>query len=81
MSSKVDKRDMLKEYPFSYRESKEKVLVYFNNKMIMTVAGKNAAKLMAKLSSADDFQEQLILAKITGNFKHGNEKMGKSSPK
>lgn len=49
--------------------------------MIMTISGKNAGKLLSKLANADDFQEQLILAKITGNFKHGNEKMGKSSLK
>lgn len=29
---------------------------------------------MAKISGVNDIEAQLILAKATGNFKHGNEK-------
>jgi len=81
LANKIDQRDKLKDNPFSYRISKEKVLIDHNNKMIMVVSGKKAAKLMADLDCADEFEEQLALAKVTGNFKHGNERMGKSSKK
>jgi len=70
----VDKRGKLDDEPFDYRETADRrVLVYWNGKHIMTVKGEAAAKLLAKLADADEKDVQLALAKITGNFKHGNE--------
>ena len=66
----IDKHDMLKENPFSYREGKEKVFIYFRGREIMVLKGKNADKLLRKIEGAGDFDEQLALAKITGHFKH-----------
>ena len=81
LSQNIDKHDVLKESPFSYRVSKEKILIYYNDKNIMVVSGKRAAKLLPQLEDVDEFDEQLVLAKITGNFKRGNERMSKESKK
>lgn len=71
----LDERDRLKEEPFDYKETKAgKLMIYYNNKMIMTLGEKQAAKTLRKLKNADDFNIQLILAKVTGHFKHGNER-------
>ncbi len=43
----------------------------------MIVTGINSVKLQSKLLYKSDRQVQLILAKITGNFKHGNERSNK----
>lgn len=74
----VDKRNRLKEENFSYRVSKDnKVFISWHGKQIMILKGKQSDKFQSKILNADDFEIQLILAKITGNFKHGNEKVSK----
>ena len=71
----LDQRDKLKENPFDYQMTKaNKMMIFFENRMIMTVSEKKAIKLHAKLEVADEFNQQLILAKATGHFKHGNER-------
>lgn len=72
--SEVDKRGKLEAQPFDFQITKdERVLIYWDNRIIMTVKGQAAAKLIAKIDGADDATIQMALAKITGHFKHGNE--------
>lgn len=76
--SKTDMRDRLKELPFDYSVTKaRKVMITFKNKQIMTLNEKESEKLMRKLENKSEFDVQLYLAKVTGNFKHGNEKDNK----
>ena len=71
----IDKRDRLKEKPFSYKITKSnKTFIYFQNKRIMILNEKETKNFIYKINGKDDFQIQLVLAKITGNFKHGNER-------
>lgn len=71
----IDKRNILDEEPFEYRELKDnKVQIYWNNKPVMLIKGADAVKLLNKLKNSEGKQQQLILAKVTGNFKRGNEK-------
>ncbi|MEZ5009612.1 MAG: hypothetical protein R2753_15810 [Chitinophagales bacterium] len=73
--SSIDKRDKLIEDPFTYKNVKdEKVLIYRGGKLIMTLTKNKAIQLLSKLEGQDDFNVQLILAKITGHYKHGNER-------
>lgn len=73
--SEIDKRDRLRENPFSYRVTKaNKTLIYYKNRIIKTLNEKETKRLMDKINGVDDFEVQLSLAKITGNFKHGNER-------
>lgn len=74
----IDKNDQLSAHPFSYLESKEKVLIYRDGKMIKMLQGNKASALLSKLKGKSELEQQLALAKITGNYKRGNEKMGKS---
>ncbi len=66
----IDKRDLLQENPFSYREGKEKLFIQYKNREIMVLKGKNSQKLLSKIEGQDDFTVQLALAKVTGHFKH-----------
>lgn len=79
----VDKRGKLDEEFFSYQVTKdERVLLYWHDKLVKTLAGKQAKTFLAKIDAADSEKDaQLILAKATGNFKHGNEREGKQSKK
>lgn len=71
----VDRRERLKERPFSFQKTKDgKVFIAWHGKPVVTLQGKAAEKFLADTSSADADQVQLLMARITGNFKRGNEK-------
>lgn len=73
--SGIDTRDRLKENPFNYKVTKaNKTIIYFRNRRIKTLSEKKTKKFISKINELDDFGIQLTLAKLTGNFKRGNEK-------
>jgi len=72
---KVDKRSILeKNPPFSYKISKDKTLIYYNQKIVKTLNAKKTTEFQSKIQGKSDFEIQLVLAKITKNFKRGNER-------
>lgn len=75
----IDKRGKLDDEIFSYQATKsERILLYWQGKLIKTLAGKQAQKFLRQIDDAENDKDlQLIMAKATGNFKHGNERMGK----
>ena len=76
----IDKKGRLEEEPFAYQLMKnDMVQIRYEGKQVMTLKGKEAERLSAKLTAAegDSKKVQLLLAKATGNFKRGNEKSGK----
>ena len=64
---------------FSYRVTKDgKVFISWYGKQVVILSGKRASAFVAAISIADnEDDEQLIMAKVTGNFKRGNEKIAK----
>lgn len=72
--SKTDKRNKLKDNPFDYKIMKsQKTLIYYKNRQIMMLSEKDTKKLLQRINNKSEFEIQLALAKVTGNFKHGNE--------
>ncbi len=75
MIDNIDKRNKLDSEPFSYRMAKDgKIFISWQNNQIMTLKEKKAEALLKKITDKDSKTVQLALAKITGNFKHGNER-------
>ena len=73
--TEIDKRNKLEEEVFTYRLSKDnKVFIFWHGKQVMILKDKDSLKFLDRISKADAKEAQLIMAKITGNFKHGNEK-------
>lgn len=73
--AEIDKRGKLQEQPFDFQITKDgRVLIYWDNRLIMTLKGQAAEKLIAKIDGVDEAAVQLALAKVTGHFKHGNER-------
>ncbi len=65
----------LDEQPFAWAVRKDgTVSVSYQGRPVVMVGGKEAERLKAKLLRATPEQAQLALAKITGNFKRGNER-------
>jgi hypothetical protein len=68
--------------PFSFREYKNgNISIFWNGKEVTILKGKNAQKFSLQIENATEIEAQLIMAKITGNFKRGNERQAKYSTK
>lgn len=76
--SQIDNRGRLDTEPFSFRVSKDgKVIISWQGRQVTILSGKEAAKFTQRMETVDEKGRQLIMAKATGNFKHGNEKLAK----
>ena len=74
MGKNVDRRGKLDDEVFSYRITKnDKVFISWHGKMVTTLSGRKAENFIFTIEDADDKEAQLIMAKATGHFKHGNE--------
>ena len=80
MEKPIDKRGILDEEIFTCRITKDKkVFISYEGRQITTLSGKKATDFIAKMENADNKDAQLIMAKVTGNFKRGNEKLFKKN--
>lgn len=71
-----DQRDILfNEKPFTYKLLKDnKAQISFKGKVVSTIIGKDYNKLKRVIEMDNIYELQLFLAKITGQFKHGNKR-------
>ena len=73
--SNVDKHHVLDDEVFSYRATKQgKVFIAWHGKQAMVLDGRAAQDFLAKVEGLDHHQTQLLMARITGNFRRGNER-------
>lgn len=80
MEKPIDKRGKLDDEVFTYRITKDKkVFISWHGKQVTTLSGNKAEDFIADIEDADGKEAQLVMAKVTGHFKHGNEKMSKFS--
>jgi len=71
----VDRRNTFAEENFSYRASKDgAVFVAYGGKQVTILRGRSAASALRRLKRLEGEALQLELAKVTGNFKRGNER-------
>jgi len=78
MGNPIDKRGILDDEIFSYRISKDKkVFISYEGKQVTTLSGSRSERFIKQIEGVDGKDAQLIMAKITGNFKRGNEKLAK----
>ena len=70
-----DARNRFENDVFTHRTTKDgKVLISWQGRVVTTLAGTRAEKLIAALDGADRRAVQHLLARATGNFKRGNER-------
>jgi hypothetical protein len=71
----VDKRNKFEEEIFTFRETKSHtVFIYWYGKQVTILSREKAKKFVAKVKIANPVQQQILMAKETGNFKRGNER-------
>ena len=70
-----DKRNLFAEEIFTYRLSKDgKVFLSWHGRQVKILKGESAAEFAEKVADLDQRSAQLLMAKVTGNFKRGNER-------
>jgi hypothetical protein len=71
-----DERGRLEADPFDFRITKQGgVIVSRGGRIVMTVGGGDAARLVVALQRADDTAAQHLLARASGNYRRGNERL------
>jgi len=61
-----------------YRITKDKkVFILWHGKQVTTLSGNKAEDFIGDIENMEGKEAQLIMAKVTGHFKHGSEKMNK----
>ena len=65
---------------FSYRTAKDgTVFVDFHGRTVTTLRGKVAERFLGRIGRMDDAGAQVEMARVTGNFKRGNERRAASA--
>ena len=73
---------LFQDEPFSYNSTKNGLVqISYHGKIVTSLNGKSASKFLAKIDAGDSDNGQLLMAKATGHFKHGNEQISKNSNK
>lgn len=74
--------DPLSNQPFSYQKlSKERIQIYHNGRIAKILSAREGVKFLQKIVQLESHDAQLLMAKITGQFKFGNERQGRNSNK
>ena len=72
----VDKRNRLDEEVFAFRLGKDgRVVITWYDKAVKTLVGAEAARFLQRIEGLEGKEAQLVMAKVTGNFKRGNERV------
>ncbi|MDP5071431.1 MAG: hypothetical protein NWQ45_11080 [Congregibacter sp.] len=67
--------DPLADKPFYFIAFKDgRVMIYAHNRLAKTLKGNEAARFTLKAESLVERDLQMLMAKITGQFKFGNER-------
>ena len=65
----------LEDRPFAYRETKDgRVMISWNGLDAGVLTGNRARRFLDAAAAADDERLQIEMARVTGNFKRGNER-------
>ena len=66
--------DQLADQPFGWRERGNEIEISHRGKPVTVLRGDSAAQFAARIGSLDAATAQQLMARVTGNFKRGNER-------
>ncbi len=65
--------------PFDFTVSKDgRILIRWSGRLVTLLKGEEAERFLKRAAGLEREALQLLLARVTGNFKRGNEKAGRS---
>jgi hypothetical protein len=75
---RMSTEDTLEIERFDCNETKSGLVqISYEGKTVTTLSGKDAQRFLVKIAACDTRGRQLLMAKATGHFKHGNERGSK----
>jgi hypothetical protein len=73
-----DPGDPLASLPFSYaRRADGTIVIRYHDAPVTLLRGRAAERFSGRLETLDEIGAQQLMARATGNFKRGNERVGK----
>ena len=73
----VPDQDPLADEPFSYvARADGSIVVRYHEAPVTLLRGRAAERFATRVSGADAAKAQQLMARVTGNFKRGNERPG-----
>ena len=74
MATIENNRGGLDDAPFSYSDrGNGKVFISWRGRQVKILRGNKAVSFLHRVAGLDSSDQQLAMAKVTGNFKRGNE--------
>ena len=75
MDKPIDQRGKLDGGIFSYQSVKnDRVFIFWQGRRVMILSKQKATRFLEEIAGLEGKEAQLVMAKATGHFKHGNEK-------
>lgn len=72
---------MTNDLGFSYQQRQEEVVIFHNGRFATKLRKKKAAEFLTKVEKITAHEQQQWMARLTGNYKRGNERKAKNHPK
>jgi hypothetical protein len=66
---------------FSFRQTGDACHVFHRGTKAATLRGRKAAKFAADMAEMSFPEQQRLMARLTGNYRRGNERLAKHHPK
>ena len=66
---------------FTYEKAKDRVRVLWLGRAVMVLSGEKAKAFLNRVEEASLEDAQRYMAKVTGNFKRGNERLAGRHPR
>lgn len=67
---------------FTFRARKNgEVQVFHHGALAATLRGSSAQEFLAEVADSGHSEAQQLMARVTGNYKHGNERLAASHPR
>jgi hypothetical protein len=71
--------ELVADEPFDYRATKNGlVYISYKGRTVTTLRGRESSRFLSKVESGNPRAVQLAMAKATGHFKHGTERVSKN---
>lgn len=66
---------------FSFREKDGEYVIYHHNRTATRLRGEKAAAFRSDVEVLSDSELQQVMARLTGNYKRGNERTARNHPR
>jgi len=72
---------MPRDLGFTYINQKNEYTIFHKGKKATVLRGYKAIEFHDELESLSSSEQQQLMARLTGNYKHGNERAAKNHPR